>query len=192
MLAIIVLVFYRCFKALADKFNGSARTGQPGSIDRPLIFIVSTRLLVESYRYLSKDRQNESLVDISGIKLDSMIFAERLEALEHDRRNPVYAKSNLSSAFKTLMKIDKYGGLLAAVFHIHPGTGSEAIRPSSIDLHDQNRREKVGMKAIGAIFSRDGYVRFFSNDLKFSVKIIGKGVIQHGRYLYQLKGTQDI
>ena len=185
-------LFYACFKTLAKKCAGSPGRKQCKTVDQQTTYVVSARLLTECFCFLNKDRQNESLVDISGIKMDNIIFVERLEALEHDRRNAVYAKSNLNSTFRTLMKIDKFGGLLTAVFHIHPGNGPGANLPSSIDLHDQNRREQVGMKAIGGIFSRDGYIRFFSKSLKFSVRIIGKGVIQHGQYLYQLKDAQDI
>jgi len=182
-----VPTFYRFFKMLTEKCDISSGPNRQKKIDPQLTYVVSARLLTESFHYLNKDKHNESLVDVSGIKLENIIFAERLEAIEHDSQNPGYAKSNLNSTFRTLMKIDKFGGLLAGVFHIHPGIGPEANLPSGIDFHDQNRREQVGMKAIGGIFSRDGYVRFFSKNLKFSIKIIGKGVIQHGRYLYQLK-----
>jgi hypothetical protein len=173
----------------AETCNGSSSCKQ---VNQQITYVVSTRLLTEAFRFLNEDRQNESLVDVSGIKLDNMIFVERLESLEHDRKNSVYAKSNLNSTFRALMKIEKFGGLLAGVFHIHPGSGPGANLPSSIDLHDQNRREKVGMKAIGGIFSRDGYIRFFSKNLKFSIRIIGKGIIQHEQHLYQLKEAKDI
>ncbi|MBU2481837.1 MAG: hypothetical protein KJ760_12165, partial [Proteobacteria bacterium] len=147
----------------------------------------------ECFHYLNRDRRNESLVDISGIQLDeNLIIMERMEYLQHDTQTSVYARSNLISTYKTLMKIDTYGGLLTGVFHIHPGKGPESIRPSVTDINDQMRREKVGMKAIGAIFSRDGFFRFFSKELGINIEIVGKGVKKHDRHLYQLENTCNL
>lgn len=156
-------------------------------------YVVSSRLLYECFHYLNQDKCNESLVDVSGIRFnEAYVMMERMECVEHDTRNSVYARSNLMSTYRTLMRIDSYGGLLAGVFHIHPGKGPGSIDPSATDINDQARREKMGMKAIGAIFSRDGYFRFFSKDLGFNVEVVGKGVKRHGRYLYQFEDTCNL
>lgn len=156
-------------------------------------YVVSSRLLFECFKYLNQDRLNESLVDISGMRLDeTCVIMERMELLDHDTRNSVYARSNLISTYRTLIKIDSYGGLLTGVFHIHPGKGPSSIFPSTTDINDQARREQIGMKAIGAIFSRDGYFRFFSKDIGFNIDVIGKGIKRHGRYLYQLEDTCNL
>lgn len=155
-------------------------------------YVVSSRLLYECFHYLNRDECRESLVDISGIAHNGFFTMDRMELIEHERRSAIYARSDLRSTMKVLMKIDSYGGLLTGIFHIHPGRGPEAICPSCIDLNDQKRREYGGMKAIGAIFSRDAYVRFFSDKTKFNVSVIGKGVIQHDGYLYQLEDTRNL
>ena len=40
--------------------------------------------------------------------------------------------------------------------------------------------------ALGAIFSRDGYVRFFRLDRSFEIEIYGEGVEKHEDNVYRL------
>lgn len=150
-------------------------------------YLIWSRLLYECFEYLNRDRHNESLIDISGVKFNDHYSMEQKDVLKHEKQSSVYARSNLQSTFQTLMKIDSYGGLLTGVFHIHPGMGPDSVHPSAVDINDQRRRENIGMKAIGAIFSRDGYIQFFADRIQFSVNITGKGIIDHGNNLYRLE-----
>ena len=154
-------------------------------------YIVSARLLCDCFRYLNRDSRNESIVDISGISYGDILMMERMEEVEHESASAVHARTDLQSTFRTLMTIDAYGGLLAGVFHIHPGRGADSTRPSGTDFVDQARRESAGMKAIGGIFSRDGYVRFFSHNMPFEVQVIGKGVREHGEHTFKIEGAGD-
>ena len=155
-------------------------------------YVVSARLLCDCYRYLNRDHRNESIVDISGIRYGNIFLMERMECVAHESTSPVHARSDLQSTFRTLMIIDAYGGVLAGVFHIHPGRGPGATQPSSTDFVDQARREKGGMNAIGGVFSRDGFIRFFTHRMPFDVQVVGKGVKEHGEHLLEIEGPSDV
>jgi hypothetical protein len=172
-------------KALPDKPKDAA-----DCINR-CRYIVSARLLCDCFWHLNRDSQNESIVDISGISYGHILMMERMEEIDHESASAVHARTDLQSTFRTLMTIDAYGGLLAGVFHIHPGRGADSTRPSGTDIVDQARRERAGMKAIGGIFSRDGYVRFFSHNMPFEVQVIGKGVREHGGHIFKIEGAGD-
>jgi hypothetical protein len=46
--------------------------------------------------------------------------------------------------------------------------------------------EKGGYPVIGAIFSQDGYVHFFSVDVKFDLSVTGGGVKRVGRRTFRI------
>jgi proteasome lid subunit RPN8/RPN11 len=154
-------------------------------------YIVSARLLCDCFRHLNRDYRNESIVDISGIRHGGIFVMERMEDVEHESSSAVHARTDLQSTFRMLMTIDAYGGLLAGVFHIHPGKGVGSTEPSGADLVDQARRERAGMNAIGGIFSRDGFIRFFSCNMPFQVQVIGKGVKEYGEHILKIERTGD-
>jgi hypothetical protein len=69
---------------------------------------------------------------------------------------------------------------------IRPSRGPEATHPSGIDQRFQQRLETAGYVAVAAIFSRDGYVRFFRLDHNFSLEIHGTGVEECEPSVYRL------
>lgn len=168
--------------------QAGASTGAGGGGARRR-YIVSARLLCDCFRHLNRDLHKESIVDISGIRFGEVIVMERMEVMEHESASAVHARTMLLPTFRTMMTIDAYGGLLAGVFHVHPGVGADATMPSPADLADQARRERAGMKSIGGIFSRDGFIRFFSCDMPFRVQVIGKGVSEHGKHIFEIEGA---
>jgi hypothetical protein len=86
-----------------------------------------------------------------------------------------------------LIEIDeRFGHFLHGLFHSHRGTGIKTSRPSSIDLNTQSRYEEGGYQMIGAVFTDDGFVRFFSHQLPFEIHVYGKGVERHGDTIFRL------
>ena len=79
----------------------------------------------------------------------------------------------------SIIKLEQFGHRLLAHFHSHPGNGIEANRPSGTNTGFQKRLEDAGYPAVAAIFSRDGYVRFFRLDDDLEIEIYGSGVEQH-------------
>ncbi|MFA5143757.1 MAG: hypothetical protein WC522_06290 [Candidatus Omnitrophota bacterium] len=130
----------------------------------------------ECAQYLTSSSE-EVIHLVSGIELEKDSFLlDRLEKVEY-RASMVGAKADIQDLFKKLIELDeKYGHLLLAVFHSHPFKGIAGTCPSGIDRNLQNGIEASGYKTIQAIFSRDGYIRFFSNKLDFEIEVYGKGV----------------
>ena len=130
----------------------------------------------ECAQYLTSSPE-EVIHLVSGIELEKDSFLlDRLEKVEY-QASMVGAKADVKDLFKKLINLDeKYGHLLLAVFHSHPFGGVAGTCPSGIDRNLQGNLEESGYKTIQAVFSRDGYVRFFSNKLNFEIEVYGKGV----------------
>ncbi|HEY59997.1 MAG TPA: hypothetical protein G4N92_04845 [Anaerolineae bacterium] len=85
---------------------------------------------------------------------------------------------------QSLRSLQRWGYSLHAVFHSHRFNGP--VSPSQIDLNTQRQLLEPVFPAIQAVFSEDGYIRFFSAERPFSIKIFGKGVKHVEDTLYQL------
>ncbi|MBU0515263.1 MAG: hypothetical protein KJ621_10880 [Proteobacteria bacterium] len=153
--------------------------------------IVSARVLWD-FNKVQMQRPTEHLMDVSGIKYDGTHTLERLEPLELDESSPTYARSNLLSTRDALADMHQYGSLLTGVFHSHPGRGRSAVHPSQTDIRNQKKLEDAGYKCISAVFSRDGWVRFFTVNSPFRVVVKGKGVECVEENLYKLKKAGDV
>jgi hypothetical protein len=93
---------------------------------------------------------------------------------------------------KALIEMDRRGHPLYGLFHTHPGEGPHATRPSSTDLDTHERYEKA-YPLVGAIFVKDGYVRFFSKKQPFTITISGEGVtpIDQAQHIYQIENPSS-
>jgi hypothetical protein len=91
-------------------------------------------------------------------------------------KSVVYAKGDQVSVNRALIYLYNHGHLLLNTWHIHPGRGSGANHPSGIDMDLHKRLESGSYPVVGAIFCREGYVRFFSYEREFKVSIYGSGV----------------
>ncbi|MCK5595249.1 hypothetical protein KAI19_03645 [bacterium] len=140
-----------------------------------LEFVLSSMFLRDSYNFLNVDKRIESLHFLTGPQVGNIVIPDRIVDFEKEIQSPVFAKGKSDSVQKALIELAKYGYKLHGCFHIHPGTGASATIPSHIDFELQKTLDKGGYKAIHAIFSRDGYIRFYSS-LDFQIQIYGKGV----------------
>ncbi len=114
---------------------------------------------------------------VSGIVLEGNSFIlDKLIKIDY-QATVVAAKASVKDIFTKLIDLDeKHGHLLLAIMHSHPFSGVSGTTPSGVDRNLQVNLETSGYKVIQAIFARDGYIRFFSNYLKFEIDIYGKGV----------------
>jgi hypothetical protein len=103
-------------------------------------------------------------------------------------RNPAYVEGEWSSIHKVLSGLDKWHHAMLAQCHMHPGSGAGSTHPSSIDMRNHQGLE-ANYPVIGAIFVRDGHVRFFSADKEFEVEIYGKGVRKIADKLYLIENN---
>lgn len=152
--------------------------------DKPL-YMISSEVLYDAYKRLSSTA-TEAILYAGGNRFGNAFTIERLVDLELDKSDYGYASANIVSSSKSLVEMEKHGSLLTCYFHAHPGTGSNSNHPSSVDLRNQKRMEKNEYLAIGGIFSRDGYVRFFSHETAFQICVSGKGVDYAAHNLYRL------
>ena len=82
------------------------------------------------------------------------------------------------------VSLHEHGQALHAIFHSHRFTGPP--HPSGTDDRLQRIIEEGGYPAIQAVFSEDGYVRFFARQRKFAVEVHGKGVKSVERDLFRI------
>lgn len=151
-------------------------------------FLVSTELLYTSSEQLSK-HETEVILYATGTAFDNLFTIERLVDVELERSEYGRATTSIAASTRIMAELDKRGSLLTAYLHMHPGRGKSANHPSQIDLTNQMQLETAGYRTIGIIFSRDGYIRFFSYQMPFRIYITGKGVRHVGEHNYQLIET---
>lgn len=148
------------------------------SFEQKLIlrYRVDSLFLIESFKCLIAAPE-EAIRLVSGLELENNSFVlDRLLDVKYEA-NIVGAKADVNDSFKKLIELDeKFGHKLLSIFHSHPFSGITGTCPSGIDRNLQENLEKSGYKTIGGIFSRDGFVRFYSNNLTFEIEVYGKGV----------------
>lgn len=138
------------------------------------VYVLSSLFLHESFNYLNKGKV-ESLHFVTGPQYGNRLFLDRIIELPLESQTFVFARAETVAVRKALIYLSRCDHSLQGCFHIHPGLGSSSTIPSGIDLRLQETLDKGGYKAVGAIFSRDGYIRFYSS-LDFEIQIYGKGV----------------
>ena len=137
------------------------------------VYLISSSFLRDAFRAVTKTR-NEDLVYVTGPEDGKRLFAlTRLVTFNLAERSIAHAIPEHRSQLRALMRLDKSEERLLATFHSHPGKGARATKPSPTDMSTQHGLEKNGYPAIGAIFSRDGYVRFYSANRLFRVAMSG-------------------
>lgn len=141
-----------------------------------LRYRIDSLFLREAFQQLVSTPE-EVLRMVSGLALeDDLFILDRLTKVEY-HASIVAAKADVRDLFAKLIEMDeKHGHLLLAVFHSHPFNEIAGTCPSGVDRNLQENLERAGYKTIQAIFSRNGYVRFFTNKLCFEIETYGKGV----------------
>jgi hypothetical protein len=103
------------------------------------------------------------------------------------RATAVTVEPDSESVYQALKRFQGFGYALRAYAHSQPGRGPEATRPSGRDLATQRALERH-YRAIGLIFTEDGYLRAYSDQLPFRLAIYGTNyeVIDEEQHLYRL------
>lgn len=168
------------------------------AIRRPMRFLIPSLLLVESYRHVcpppARIRSHvngfrEEFHYATGLLIDPLTcVVTHIVPVQYARQSAGGLRVADGSNIAALANLDRLGLPLLMHFHSHPGFGRDANRPSSVDRAFQERLERGGHRAIGGIFSRDGFVRFFADDLdRFVVEICGKNVHKVGDNEFQIQ-----
>lgn len=169
--------------------------GDPGDHGKqPTRFVIDSIVLLESFRYVCKhDRgSNGGFREVfhyaTGVQVDQNTFViGHIVPVTFSRQSAGGVRVADDSNIRALESLDRLGMPLLAHFHSHPGHGVQANHPSSVDRAFQERLERGGHIAIGGIFSRDGFVRFFAGDpARFAVEVQGNHFRKVEDHVYQL------
>lgn len=153
---------------------------------REFTYLISASFLKSAYRALTKTR-DEDLVYATGPDDGERLCAlTRMVTFDLAQRSVAYAAPESTSQLRALLQLDENEERLLATLHSHSGDGPESIKPSSTDLSTQRGLEQNGYPAIGVVFSRDGYARFYSVYRPFRVVVSGAGVKQVDDCLFQI------
>jgi len=148
-------------------------------------YTVSSLFLHECFKALTADR-DEQFFFLTGAVVDGIHVLDQMLEFKHNKRSIVGVVGNHADTHRLLIKLEQFGHRLLAHFHSHPGNGLDATHPSGTDTGFQKRLEDAGYPTVAAIFSRDGYVRFFRLDDDLEIEIYGSGVEQHGKNSFHL------
>jgi hypothetical protein len=156
-------------------------------------FIISSLTVKDSSEYLAQQPE-ESFHLMSGVVVDGIIVLERIIPIKPEYRSIGGWKGDPLDTIKKLLYLDDYEHALLCTWHIHPSKGMNATLPSREDCNYQMSLEKGGYQAIMAIFSRDGFFRFFNIKNDFEIRIYGKGVesVEEQAKLFKISKTNDI
>jgi len=152
--------------------------------DKKKVYTVSSLFLRESFELLNK-RPVESLHFVTGPEINGTKVLDRIVDFTLEQQSAVYAKADTEAVREALIYLSRHEFKLWGCFHIHPGNGVRSITPSGTDMTLDRLLVRGGYECIGAIFSRDGYVRFFSSE-NFEINIYGKGVEKVNEKIYRL------
>jgi len=154
---------------------------------QPSVYLVASSFLRIALRLLTRTH-DEELVYVTGPEDGKRLFAlTRLVRFALSEKGVAHAEPEPSSQTAALTRLDKRQERLLAAFHSHPGRGAGATAPSSVDLSTQKNLERMGYPSIGGIFTRDGFVRFYSAKRRFQVIVSGADCERVGEHLFRLK-----
>jgi hypothetical protein len=163
----------------------------PPPIEAVPTYWVSSATLAEAHAYLTQrlpgtNQEPEWMLAVSGLRRNHVRTLEHLIEVKLATQSGGRASFDIEDFTRITVKLHEHGQALHAVFHSHRFAGPP--HPSSTDDHLQRQLEEGGYPAIQAIFSEDGYVRFFTSQRRFVVEVHGKGVqpVDREGYLYRI------
>ena len=124
------------------------------------------------------------MLAVTGLKRDHMLTLEHLIEVRLATQSGGQASFDMQDFTRVAVSLHEHGQALHAIFHSHRFSGP--THPSGTDDHLQRILEEGGYPAIQAVFSEDGYVRFFARQRQFAVEVHGKGVERVEKYLYRI------
>ncbi len=155
------------------------------------LYVISGLFLHRCYQKLIA-YEVEHLFYVTGVRIGNLYTLDQICEFKVESASAVHASGDIRSTHITLINLENYGLQLHGLFHKHPGTGIGSTTPSSTDLHTQEAMERGGYPSIGAIFSEDGFIRFFSSDRDFDIKIYGEGVQHVTEKVFRIEKLRQI
>ncbi|MGQ9493709.1 MAG: hypothetical protein ACUVR2_08115 [Anaerolineae bacterium] len=153
------------------------------------VYCVSSMTLHQCYQHLMQSKPNtneepEWMLAVTGLRIGPFLTLEHWLTVTLSHQSRAQAAADTGAFTQLMLKLDTFGQALHAIFHSHRFNGPP--RPSGIDLNLQKTLEQASYPAIQAVFSQDGYVRFFAWARPFEMLVYGQGVEKYERFLYRL------
>ena len=120
---------------------------------------------------------------VLGVEHDGVLLGTKFVPIDYSERSIVSASTDDVKTQRMSIQASESGHVVMALIHSHPSMGIQ--RPSEVDIRTQ-RNWETGWRFISGIWSRDGYIRFFSQKLPFSVQILGNHVEQVNADVFKL------
>ena len=153
-------------------------------------YVISSATLAQAHAYLTQPGPDSGMViewmlAVTGIKQDNLRTLEHLIEVQLSTQSAGGAGFSMSDFTRIAITLHEQGMALHAILHSHPTAGPP--QPSAVDWRLQDRLEQGGYPAIQAVFSQDGYIRFFARR-PFALTVSGKGVecVDQSALLYKL------
>ncbi len=153
------------------------------------VYVFSSWMLKDSFQYCTAAPE-EAMHFILGVEKDGFAIGTNLVPFGYSHRSVVGATGNHRDTHRISIEAHESGHRILALIHSHPGRGINANRRSSIDEANQRIWERT-TRVIGAIWSRDGYLRWYSSKLKFDVQIIGNHLKRVNDHVWKLDLGDD-
>jgi hypothetical protein len=154
------------------------------------VYLVSATFLAHSFALLTRT-PDEHLVYATGPEDGKQLFAlTRVVTFDLAEKSRAHALPDPRSQVEALMELDRGEERLLATLHSHPDEGSSNAAPSSTDLSTQANLERMRFPTIGIVFSRDGFVRFYSVNRPFRVVVSGAGCERVEDRLYHITAAR--
>jgi len=152
---------------------------------------ISSATLAMAHAYLTQRlpgslREPEWMLAATGLRRDQLYTLEYLIEVKIAKQSGAQAAFDMQDFTRVAVTLHEHGQALHAIFHSHRFAG--APHPSGTDMRLQKVLEEGGYPTIQAVFSEDGYVRFFAGQRRFNVEVYGKGVrqIDEEGFLYRI------
>lgn len=168
-----------------SRFKGKTKRSKAPSKVR---YTVDSLFLADAFKYCTSMGRDEVFVYIAGIPLgpDHFVLTHLIPVAMSAQSVGGATADGVSSIFY-LDQLDKWGLILVGHMHSHPGNGVGGTCPSSVDDKFVTDLAAGGYRTLGAIFSRDSYVRFYAHrGFDFKVEVVGHQIEEVERNVYRL------
>ena len=174
--------------------EGRAAQTQHQQVGDIAIYCASSLFLHECHQHLTRKLEGnagpEWMLAVTGLRLGQFLTLEHRLDFTLSAHSTAHAAANMQEFTHLMVGLDAVGQCLHGIFHSHRFNGPPS--PSGTDSRLQETLEQASYPAVQAIFSEDGYVRFFTCNRPFEVQVYGKEVQKHGRFLYHLNHSGKI
>ncbi len=169
---------------------GSIHQTSESTLHQRHSFVFSSAMLLESFR-LCVAKPEEGMHFILGVDLDGSLVGTQIVSFPYASRSIAGASGVHEATHAIAIQAHEFGHRIIAIIHSHPGSGKGANHPSHVDMKTHETWEKTH-DIVGGIWSRDGYLRFFSADKVFDARVIGSRIQRIEDHVWKIEETSDV